>query len=77
MCEQIIAETKSAGTYKSERVIQSAQSTVIKVKGNHVINFCANNYLGFCNHPRVVKAAQNIMDNYGYGMSSVRFICGT
>lgn len=50
---------------------------MIKVQGNQVINFCANNYLGFCNHQRVVKAAQNIMDDYGYGMSSVRFICGT
>jgi glycine C-acetyltransferase len=60
-----------------ERVITSSQSTLIRAQGKQVINFCANNYLGFCNHPRVVKAAQDIMNDYGYGMSSVRFICGT
>lgn len=67
-----------AGLYKRERIITTAQSAGIKVStGAEVLNFCANNYLGLSNHPRVVKAAQSIMDTHGYGMSSVRFICGT
>lgn len=72
-----IAEIKEAGLYKQERLIESAQQAAITVKGKEVINFCANNYLGLSNHPRLVKAASEMMEARGYGMSSVRFICGT
>lgn len=72
-----IAEIKEAGLYKQERLIESAQQAAITVKGKEVLNFCANNYLGLSNHPRLVKAASEMMENRGYGMSSVRFICGT
>jgi glycine C-acetyltransferase len=66
------------GLYKRERIITSAQGAEISVStGDEVLNFCANNYLGLSSHPRVVKAAQKAMDTHGYGMSSVRFICGT
>lgn len=68
---------QEAGTYKIERVITTAQDMEITANGKRVINFCANNYLGLSNHPRVVKAAQDVMDTHGFGMSSVRFICGT
>lgn len=68
---------KESGTYKSERVITSPQDMIIEAEGKKVLNFCANNYLGLSNHPRVVKAAQNTLDSHGFGMSSVRFICGT
>lgn len=69
---------KEAGLYKSERIITSSQDAVIKVStGEEVINFCANNYLGLSNHPEVIQAAKDTMDKHGYGMSSVRFICGT
>jgi glycine C-acetyltransferase len=69
---------KEAGLYKSERVIISSQDAVIKISnGKEVINFCANNYLGLSNHPDVIQAAKDTMDSHGYGMSSVRFICGT
>ena len=77
VCASVVADIRAAGTYKQERIITSAQATEISANGKKVINFCANNYLGFCNNTRVVKAAQNVMNNYGYGMSSVRFICGT
>jgi glycine C-acetyltransferase len=77
VCANVIKDIKAAGTYKVERVISSAQSTLITAQGKQVINFCANNYLGFCNNARIVKAAQNVMNHHGYGMSSVRFICGT
>lgn len=67
-----------SGLFKRERIITSAQGAEIKVNdGAEVLNFCANNYLGLSSHPRVVKAAQQAMDTHGYGMSSVRFICGT
>ena len=67
-----------AGLYKRERIIASAQGAEIKVStGNEVLNFCANNYLGLSNHPALIKAAKEAMDSRGYGMSSVRFICGT
>jgi glycine C-acetyltransferase len=67
-----------AGLYKRERIIASAQGAEIKVStGNEVVNFCANNYLGLSNHPALIKAAKEAMDSRGYGMSSVRFICGT
>lgn len=69
---------KEDGLYKSERIITSSQDAVIKIStGEEVINFCANNYLGLSNHPQVIQAAKDTMDAHGYGMSSVRFICGT
>lgn len=69
---------KEDGLYKSERIITSSQDAVIKIStGEQVINFCANNYLGLSNHPKVIQAAKDTMDAHGYGMSSVRFICGT
>ena len=72
-----IAEIKEAGLYKEERLIESAQQAAITVKGKEVLNFCANNYLGLSNHPRLIEGAKKMMDRRGYGMSSVRFICGT
>ena len=68
---------KQAGTYKSERVITSSQSSKITANNKSVLNFCANNYLGLSNHPRLIQAAKNTLDSHGFGMSSVRFICGT
>lgn len=69
---------EEAGLYKRERIITSAQGAEIKVStGDTVLNFCANNYLGLSNHPELIKAAKESMDSRGYGMSSVRFICGT
>ena len=71
-------EIKEAGLYKKERIITSSQDAVIKVStGEEVINFCANNYLGLSNNTEVVKAAKDTLDSHGFGMSSVRFICGT
>ncbi|MCF2874537.1 MULTISPECIES: glycine C-acetyltransferase [unclassified Tenacibaculum] len=76
--QQEIQDIKDAGLYKSERIITSSQDAVIKVStGEEVINFCANNYLGLSNHPEVIQAAKDTMDTHGFGMSSVRFICGT
>lgn len=73
-----IAELKETGLYKKERQIVSPQQAAIKVEsGGEVLNFCANNYLGLSNHPELVQAAQKALDKYGFGMSSVRFICGT
>ncbi len=72
-----LQEIKQAGLYKDERVILTPQGSDIKVKEGEVINFCANNYLGLSNHPRLVAAAKEGLEKYGYGMSSVRFICGT
>jgi glycine C-acetyltransferase len=73
-----IEELKEQGLYKSERIITSAQDTEIRISsGETVLNFCANNYLGLANHPEVVKAAQEAMNYWGFGLSSVRFICGT
>ena len=72
-----LAEIKEAGLYKEERLIESAQRAAITVKGQEVLNFCANNYLGLSDNPRLVEAAKKMMDHRGYGMSSVRFICGT
>lgn len=68
---------KDAGLFKQERVITSPQAAEIIVNGKKVLNFCANNYLGLSSHPEVIKAAKNAIDTHGYGMSSVRFICGT
>ncbi|RHY92299.1 hypothetical protein DYB35_004206 [Aphanomyces astaci] len=72
-----ISDIKAAGTYKNERVITSPQGAVIKVAEKAVLNFCANNYLGLSNHPDVVAAAKKALDTHGFGLSSVRFICGT
>ncbi len=73
-----LREIKEAGLYKSERIITSSQDAVIKIStGEEVVNFCANNYLGLSNHPQVIQAAKDVMDTHGFGMSSVRFICGT
>ena len=74
---QQLEDVKSEGLYKNERVIVSPQQTAIKVNGDQVINFCANNYLGLANHPELIKAAQGGLDAHGFGMASVRFICGT
>ncbi len=72
-----VEEIKSAGLFKAERIIESVQGPEITVNGNKVLNFCANNYLGLSSHPKVVEAAKKYVDYRGYGMSSVRFICGT
>lgn len=75
---QTLLELKELGLYKNERIITSSQSSQITVSGNKpVLNFCANNYLGLANHPEVIKAAQETMNDWGFGLSSVRFICGT
>ena len=73
----ILAEIQGAGLYKHERVIASPQGAEITVNGRTVLNFCANNYLGLSSHPAVIAAARAALDERGYGMSSVRFICGT
>ncbi len=73
-----LGEIRSAGLYKSERIIESAQSARVQVgEGSPVLNLCANNYLGLANHPEVIKAAREALDKWGYGLASVRFICGT
>lgn len=72
-----IGEIKEAGLYKNERIISSTQGPVITVNGAQVLNFCANNYLGLSSHPKTLSAAHQYLDSHGYGMSSVRFICGT
>jgi glycine C-acetyltransferase len=81
MKENLIKEIQSirdAGLYKDERLIMTPQAVAIEVKGGKkVLNFCANNYLGLSSHPKVIKAAHETLDKWGYGMSSVRFICGT
>ncbi|UEG53668.1 glycine C-acetyltransferase [Mucilaginibacter daejeonensis] len=76
--QQELAEIENAGLYKRERVITSPQGADIEVLGGQeVINFCANNYLGLSSHPKVIEAAKKAIDDHGYGLSSVRFICGT
>ena len=72
-----LKEIESAGLFKKERIITSEQGPEIVVNGKNVLNFCANNYLGLSSHPDVIKAAHKAIDTHGYGMSSVRFICGT
>ena len=73
-----LAELRAAGTFKAERALDSPQGAVIRVNGGHeVINLCANNYLGLANHPAVLAAARQALDQFGYGCASVRFICGT
>ena len=76
--QQEIREIKEAGLYKNERIITSPQDAEITINtGEKVLNFCANNYLGLSNHPELIKAAREALDSHGFGMSSVRFICGT
>jgi glycine C-acetyltransferase len=72
-----LAGIRAAGTYKEERIIGSPQGPVIRVDGREVLNFCANNYLGLSSHPRVLEGARLALDRRGFGLSSVRFICGT
>jgi len=72
-----LEEIQSAGLFKNERIITSAQGPEITVNHKQVLNFCANNYLGLSSHPKVIEAAHKAIDSHGYGMSSVRFICGT
>ena len=74
---QTLAEIREAGLYKEERLIESPQRAAIQVKGKEVLNFCANNYLGLSDHPRLIEGATKMMAERGFGMSSVRFICGT
>ena len=75
--QQTIAEIREAGLYKEERLIESPQRAAISVKGKEVLNFCANNYLGLSDNARLIEASKRMMDERGFGMSSVRFICGT
>ncbi|HAM56656.1 MAG TPA: glycine C-acetyltransferase, partial [Candidatus Rokubacteria bacterium] len=70
-------EIRAAGLWKAERVLEGPQGAAVAVGGRSVLNFCANNYLGLSDDPRVVAAAHAALDRWGYGMSSVRFICGT
>ncbi len=72
-----VEEIKTSGLYKTERIISSPQGAEITVNGKQVINFCANNYLGLSSHPKTIEGAHKYIDSHGYGMSSVRFICGT
>ena len=72
-----LEEIKASGLYKNERIITSAQGPEIEVGGKTVLNFCSNNYLGLAAHPKVIEASKNMSDKRGYGLSSVRFICGT
>ncbi|MGZ3840290.1 MAG: glycine C-acetyltransferase [Flavisolibacter sp.] len=74
---QEVEEIKTSGLYKTERIIASPQGAEITVNGQQVLNFCANNYLGLSSHPKTLEAAHRYLDSRGYGMSSVRFICGT
>lgn len=72
-----VEDIKTSGLYKTERIISSSQGAEITVNNKTVLNFCANNYLGLSSHPKVIEAAHKTIDSHGYGMSSVRFICGT
>ncbi len=75
--QQQLNDIKQQGLYKTERILQSDQNAVIQVNNKQVLNFCANNYLGLSNNKQVIQAAKDAMDKYGFGLSSVRFICGT
>jgi glycine C-acetyltransferase len=75
--EKTLTEIRDAGLYKEERIITTAQGAAIAVGAGSVLNFCANNYLGLSSHPKVIEAAHRVIDSHGFGMSSVRFICGT
>src|SRR2546429_3164276 len=72
-----LADIEAKGLTKRERQIESPQGSAVRVAGREVINFCANNYLGLANHPAIVEAAHEGLRQFGYGMASVRFICGT
>jgi glycine C-acetyltransferase len=74
---KVLGQIREAGLWKDERVIGSPQGDAIRVGGREVLNFCANNYLGLSSHPKVIEAAHHMLDERGYGLSSVRFICGT
>lgn len=74
---QELQEIENAGLFKKERIITTPQGADIVANGKEVINFCANNYLGLSSHPKVIEAAKKALDTHGFGMSSVRFICGT
>src|SRR5665647_3821086 len=76
--DSLLNEIKEAGLYKNERIIVSPQGAEIELNtGQKVLNFCANNYLGLSNNESLIEAAKSSLDDHGYGMSSVRFICGT
>jgi glycine C-acetyltransferase len=75
--DQELEEIRKNGLFKTERVIESPQGAVIRVGNKQVINLCANNYLGLSSHPKVIDAGKKYIDLRGYGLSSVRFICGT
>lgn len=75
--EKLISDIKEAGTFKRERIITTPQRINIQAEGRQVLNFCANNYLGLSDNPRIIAAAKTALDSYGFGLSSVRFICGT
>ncbi|MBR4926285.1 MAG: glycine C-acetyltransferase [Prevotella sp.] len=75
--QKTLSEIRDAGLYKEERLIESPQRAAIQVGGKEVLNFCANNYLGLSDNPRIIEASKKMMDRRGFGMSSVRFICGT
>lgn len=74
---QTLTEIRKAGLYKVERQLETSQSSHVEAGGKPVLNFCANNYLGLANHPRLIEAAKSALDEWGFGMASVRFICGT
>ena len=75
--KKTLAEIDEAGLTKRERIIESPQGASIRIPQGEVLNFCANNYLGLSSHPRLIEAAKQAIDTHGYGLSSVRFICGT
>ena len=75
--ENELQSIEEAGLFKRERIIETPQGSEIKANGKEVLNFCANNYLGLSSHPKVIEAAHKTLDEWGFGMSSVRFICGT
>ena len=74
---EVLDQIRSSGLYKNEKKIESPQGPEIKTEAGDNLNFCANNYLGLANHPDIIEAAREALDNYGYGLASVRFICGT
>lgn len=75
--EDILTDIQQSGLYKAERILSSPQGATVSVQGQKMLNFCANNYLGLANHPALIAAAKEGLDQYGFGLSSVRFICGT
>ena len=76
--QDILTEIEAAGLYKRERIIVTPQGVEIRVQDDaEVLNFCANNYLGLANHPQLISAAHAALDDHGFGLASVRFICGT